>query len=45
MIVVLIVSERVTGMDEINNIPLVMVIGLALITMPITEFIVSKKYR
>jgi len=45
MIVVLFVSERVTAMDDIKNIPLVIVIGLALITMPITEFIVSKKYR
>jgi len=44
MIVVLIVSERVTAMDDIKNIPLVIVIGLAWITMPITEFFVSKKY-
>lgn len=44
MIVVLIGSERVTAMDDIKNIPLVIVIGLAWITMPITEFFVSKKY-
>ncbi|GIN87632.1 hypothetical protein J6TS2_40180 [Heyndrickxia sporothermodurans] len=45
MIIVLGVSERVTAMNDIRNIPLVIVIGLALITMPITEFVVSKKYR
>ncbi len=45
MIIVLIVSERVTSMNDIKNIPLVIVIGLAWITMPVTEFIVSKRYR
>ncbi|MFJ7953739.1 hypothetical protein ACIQZG_19740 [Lysinibacillus sp. NPDC096418] len=44
MIIVLVVSERVTAMNDIRNIPLVIVIGLAWITMPITEFVVSKKY-
>ncbi|MEY9972147.1 hypothetical protein ABH966_002521 [Lysinibacillus sp. RC46] len=45
MIIVLVVSEKVIAMNDIKNIPLVIVIGLALITMPITEFVVSKKYR
>jgi hypothetical protein len=45
MIIVLLLSERVTAMNDIRNIPLVIVIGLAWITMPITEFVVSKKYR
>ena len=45
MIIVLVVSERVNTMNDIKNIPLVIVIGLAWITMPITEFVVSKKYR
>ncbi|SDN90903.1 hypothetical protein [Bacillus sp. OK048] len=45
MIIVLVISERVTAMNDIRNIPLVIVIGLAWITMPITEFVVSKKYR
>ena len=45
MIVVLFVSEKGTSMNDIKNIPLVIVIGLALITMPITEYVVSKKYR
>jgi positive regulator of sigma E activity len=44
MLMVLAVSERVTAMNDIKNIPLVIVIGLAWITMPITEFFVSKKY-
>ena len=44
MIVVLLVTERVTAMDDIKNLPLVIVIGLAWITMPITEFFVLKKY-
>ncbi len=45
MIIVLIVSERVTAMNDIKNIPLVIVIVIAWITMPVTEFIVSKRYR
>ncbi|MFJ7980885.1 hypothetical protein ACIQ1D_11370 [Lysinibacillus xylanilyticus] len=45
MLIVLIVSEKVTAMNDIKNIPLVIVIGLAWITMPITELVVSKKYR
>ncbi|WP_433747423.1 hypothetical protein [Falsibacillus pallidus] len=45
MVIVLIVSERVTSINDIRNIPLVMVIGLAFITLPITEFVISKKYR
>ena len=45
MVIVLIVSERVIALNDIKNIPLVIVIGLAWITMPITEFVVSKKYR
>lgn len=45
MILVLFVSERVFALDAIDNIPLVIVIGLAWITLPITEFVVSKKYN
>ncbi|MDM5186849.1 hypothetical protein QUF99_05620 [Bacillus sp. DX4.1] len=45
MLIVLILSERVTAMNDIRNIPLVIVIGLTFITLPITEFVVSKKYR
>lgn len=45
MIIVLVVSEKVFALNDIVNIPLVIVIGLAVITLPITEFFVSKKYR
>ncbi|KPN94995.1 hypothetical protein [Lysinibacillus sp. ZYM-1] len=45
MLIVLVVSEKVIALNDIKNIPLVIVIGFAWITMPITEFVVSKKYR
>ncbi|HLT55481.1 MAG TPA: hypothetical protein VK057_05185 [Bacillota bacterium] len=45
MIVVLMASEGVVGMNEIQNIPLILVIGLAFVTLPITEFLVSRKYQ
>lgn len=45
MLIVLLVSEKGVALSHIKNIPLVIVIGLAWITMPITEFIVSEKYR
>lgn len=45
MFIVLVVTERVTEMNDIKNIPLVIVFGLAWITMPITEYFVAKKYR
>ena len=45
MFIVLFASEGLKELDEIENIPLVIVFALAWITMPVTEFIVSKKYR
>lgn len=45
MVIVLIISERVTAMNDIQNISLVIVIGLAWVILPVTEFVVSKKYR
>lgn len=45
MVLVLFVSERGTAFDDTQNLPLVIVIGLAFVTLPITEFIVSKKYE
>jgi hypothetical protein len=45
MCIVLLGSERVFAMNDIQNIPLVLVIGFALITLPITEFVLSRKYR
>ena len=45
MVIVLVLSERVTAMNDIENIPLVIVIGLAFVTLPIIEFFISMKYR
>ena len=45
MFIVLVVSEGAIRLNEVQNIPLVIVIGLALITLPITEFFVLKKYQ
>ena len=45
MVIVLAVSEKTVSMSDFKNIPLVIVIGFAFITLPITEFVVAKKYR
>jgi hypothetical protein len=45
MVIVLILTEQVTAMNDIKNLPLVIVIGLVFVTLPITEFVVSRKYR
>ncbi|MHA6261354.1 hypothetical protein ACXYMX_15935 [Sporosarcina sp. CAU 1771] len=45
MFIVLVVSEKVFALNDIKNIPLVLVISLAVITLPITEYVVAKKYR
>lgn len=45
MVLVLIVTEKVTAMNDIQNLPLVLVIGLAFVTLPITEFLISRKYQ
>lgn len=45
MLIVLVVSEKVVQLNDIKNIPLVIVIGFAVITLPITEYVVAKKYR
>ena len=45
MVIILVVSERAVAMNDFKNIPLVIVIGFAFITLPITEFVVAKKYR
>lgn len=45
MLIVLVLSEGVIALNDIQNIPLVIVIGLAIITLPITEFFVLKKYQ
>lgn len=45
MVIILFLTERVTALNDIQNIPLVIVIGLAFVTLPITEFFVSKKFE
>ena len=45
MVIVLFLSERVTALNDIENIPLVIVIGLAFVTLPIIEFFISMRYR
>ncbi len=45
MLIVLVLSERVVALNDIQNIPLVIVIGLAFVTLPITEYFVSRKYQ
>lgn len=45
MVIVLFISEATVSINELNNIPLALVIGIAFVIHPITEFIVSRKYR
>lgn len=45
MVIVLAVSEKAVPMNEMKNMPLVIVIGFAIITLPMTEYVVAKKYR
>ncbi|WP_041096397.1 hypothetical protein [Bacillus badius] len=42
---ILFISEGTGNFNEIDNYPLVIVVGLTFITVPITEFIYSKKYK
>lgn len=42
---ILFISEGTGDFNKIDNYPLVIVVGLTFITVPITEFIYSKKYK
>ncbi|MRX74309.1 hypothetical protein GJU40_19505 [Bacillus lacus] len=42
---ILIVSEGVSNLNDINNFPLLIVVGLTFVTLPVTAFIYSKKYK
>ncbi|MED4715466.1 hypothetical protein [Bacillus badius] len=42
---ILFISEGTGNFNEIDNYPLVIVVGLTFITVPITEFVYSKKYK
>ena len=42
---ILFISEGTGNFNEIDNYPLVIVVGLTFITAPITEFIYAKRYK
>lgn len=42
---ILFVTEKSYDLKVIENYPLLIVVGLTFITLPITEFIYSRKYR
>lgn len=42
---ILFTSEGVSNLNNIENYPLLIVVGLTFITLPITEFIYSRKYK
>ncbi|MFD1019543.1 hypothetical protein [Thalassobacillus hwangdonensis] len=42
---ILFVSDGVTDLKDIDNYPLLIVVGLTFVTLPMTEFIYSKKYK
>ncbi|ATP41024.1 hypothetical protein CSE16_13730 [Solibacillus sp. R5-41] len=42
---ILFISEGVTNLNDIENFPLLIVVGLTFVTLPITEFVYSKKYK
>ncbi|WP_071458847.1 hypothetical protein [Bacillus massilinigeriensis] len=42
---ILFISEGVANLNDIDNYPLLIVVGLTFVTLPITEFIYSKKFK
>jgi hypothetical protein len=42
---ILFVSEGVTNLNSIENFPLLIVVCLTFVILPLTEFIVSRKYK
>jgi hypothetical protein len=42
---ILFISEGVSNLNDIENYPLLIVVGLTFVTLPITEFIYSKKFK
>lgn len=42
---ILFISEGTSNLNEIKNVPLVIVVCLTFIVLPVTEFIYSRKYR
>ena len=43
--IILFVSEGVTKISDIDNYPLLIVVGLTFVTLPITEFFYIKKLK
>lgn len=42
---ILFISEGVYELNDIENYPLLIVVGLTFVTLPITEFVYSRKYK
>lgn len=42
---ILFISEGVVNLKDIEDYPLLIVVGLTIVTLPITEFIYSKKFK
>lgn len=42
---ILFISEGVTNLNDIQNFPLLIVVGLTFVTLPMTELIYSRKYK
>ncbi|WP_102273170.1 hypothetical protein [Cytobacillus massiliigabonensis] len=43
--IILFISEGVSKLNDIENYPLLIVVGLTFVTLPITEFIYSRKFK
>ncbi|WP_232697389.1 hypothetical protein [Brevibacillus daliensis] len=42
---ILFISEGVSNLNDIQNYPLLIVVGLTFVTLPITEFLYARKYK
>ena len=42
---ILFISDGVSNLLDIKNYPLLIVVGLTFVTLPITEFVYSRKYK
>ena len=43
--IILFISEDVSNLNDIKNYPLLIVVGLTFVTLPVTEFIYSRKFK
>jgi hypothetical protein len=44
-LLILIITEGVTKLNDIQNLPLLIVVSLTILILPVTEFFYSRKYR